>query len=444
MASISSPGIGSGLNVNQMVSQLVAAERAPEERRLQRIESEARADLNAFATLRSALTALRTATTALASPAQALPGRRATVEANAGFTASVDSTAAPGRYRIEVAALATAQRQQSGPVAAGADLGGGSLSFTVAGESFVVNLGTSTTIAQLRDAINAATGGRGLSATVVNGDAGSVLVLNAARSGSANAISLSASGSIATFAAGLTVTTPAADALVRVDGVSRSAPENRLTDLITGLSLDLTRAAPGASFTLDIGTDPSNTRNALQGFITAYNTALGALRNVSAFNAETRQGGPLLGDAAVRGLAQQLRGAAGDAFGPLSALGVRGSKDGSLSLDAARFDAALASDAGALRRLFDPTAAGSLGQVLGQRLDGAVTANSGSIDQRTRALNDRLRGLEGSRDRLDARIDRIEANLRRQFNALDGLVAQLQSTQSFLAREFARPPGASA
>jgi len=308
----------------------------------------------------------------------------------------------------------------------------------------VVNLGASTTLAQLRDAINASTGGRGLSATVVNGDAGSVLVLNAARSGSANAISLSASGSIATFAAGLTVTTPAADALVRVDGVSRSAPENRLTDLITGLSLDLTRAAPGASFTLDIGTDPSNTRNALQGFITAYNTALGALRNVSAFNAETRQGGPLLGDAAVRGLAQQLRGAAGDAFGPLSALGVRGSKDGSLSLDAARFDAALASDAGALRRLFDPTAAGSLGQVLGQRLDAAVTANSGSIDQRTRALNDRLRGLEGSRDRLDARIERIEANLRRQFNALDGLVAQLQSTQSFLAREFARPPGASA
>lgn len=438
MASISSPGIGSGLNVNQLVGQLVAAERAPEERRLQRVETEARADLNAFATLRSALTALRTASTALASPAQALPGRRATVEANAGFTASADGTAAVGRYRIEVAALATAQRQQSAAVVATADLGGGSLSFTVAGETFVVSLGSSNTITQLRDAINTATGGRGLSATVVNGDAGSVLVLNAARSGSANAISLSASGGIATFTAGLTVTTPAADALVRVDGISRSAPENRLTDLIGGVSLDLTRAAPASVFSLDISADPGNVRTALQGFVAAYNTALGALRNASAFNAETRQGGPLLGDAAVRGLIQQLRGTAGDAFGPLSTLGLRGSKDGSLSLDTARLDGALASDPSAVRRLFDPALAGSLGQVLGQRLDGAVAANSGTIDQRTRALNDRLRGLDSSRERLDARIDRVEQSLRRQFNALDGLVAQLQTTQSFLTQQLNR------
>lgn len=438
MASISSPGIGSGLNVNQLVSQLVAAERAPEERRLQRVETEARADLNAFATLRSALSALRSAHTALTSPAQALPGRRTTVEANAGFTASADGNAAVGRYRIEVAALATAQRQQSAAVAATADLGGGSLSFTVAGETFAVSLGGSNTITQVRDAINAATGGRGLAATVVNGDAGSVLVLSAARSGTGNAISVNASGSIATFTAGLVVTTPAADAVVRVDGVSRSAPENRLTDLITGVTLDLTRAAPASVFSLDINADPGNVRTALQGFVAAYNTALGALRNASAFNAETRQGGPLLGDAAVRGLVQQLRGAVGDAFGPLSTLGVRGSKDGSLNLDAARLDAALASDPSAVRRLFDPAQLGSLGQVLGQRLEGAVAANSGTIDQRTRALNDRIRGLDSSRERLDARIDRVEQSLRRQFNALDGLVAQLQTTQSFLTQQLNR------
>lgn len=440
MASISSPGIGSGLNVTQLVAQLVAAERAPEDRRLQALESNARADLNAFGTLRNALTALRTANTALNAAAAASPGRRATVEKDAGFTASADGTAAAGRYSIEVRSLAAAEKRQSAAVAAASDLGTGTLAFTVDGETFNVSLGPTTTIAQLRDAINTATGGRGLSATVVNGDSGSVLVLNAAKAGSAGAITVNATGSIATFTAGLTVTTPAADALVDVDGVLRTSSSNRLTDLIAGVTLDLTKAAVGTRFSLDVGTDSGNVRSAVQAFVSAYNTAIGALRSAGAYNPETRQGGPLLGDAAVRGLTQQLRGAVGDAFGALSTLGIRGSKDGSLTLDTARLDAALAADPSAVRRVFDQSVAGSLGKVLGDRLEGAVAANTGLIDSRTKSLNDRVRDVASSRQRLDVRIGKIEDNYRRQFTALDGLVAQLQSTQSFLTQELARLP----
>lgn len=440
MASISSPGIGSGLNVTQLVAQLVAAERAPEDRRLQALESNARADLNAFATLRTALTALRTANTALNTAASASPGRKATVEKDAGFTASADGTAATGRYSIEVRSLATAEKRQSGAVPVASDLGTGTLSFTVDGETFNVTLGATNTITGLRDAINTATGGKGLSATVVNGDTGSVLVLNAAKAGSAGAITINATGSITSFTSGLAVTTPAANALVDVDGVLRTSSSNRLTDLIAGVTVDLTKAAPGTRFSLDVGTDAGNVKTAVQGFVTAYNTAIGALRSAGAYNAETRQGGPLLGDAAVRGLTQQLRGAVGEAFGTLSALGIKGSKDGSLTLDGAKLDAALAADPSAVRKAFDQTVAGSLGKVLGERLEGAVAANTGLIDSRTKSLNDRLKDVEASRTRLDVRIGKIEDNYRRQFTALDGLVAQLQSTQSFLTQELARLP----
>lgn len=441
MGSLSSPGIGSGINVNQLVSQLVAAERAPQEQRIARRETDARADLTAFNQIKTALSSLRTAANAL-DGTSGVAGRKTTIQADAGFTASATSTAALGRYSIEVESLATAQKRQSGPVTSSADLGSGTLSFTVGTETFNVALGATNTITELRDAINTATGGKGLSATVVNGDAGNVLVLNAAKAGTAGAITINATGSIATFTNGLAVTTTATNAVVKVDGVTRTADSNRLADLISGVTIDLTKAQDNSTFTLDIVADNANVRTAMQTFVGAYNAALTQLRNASAYNAESRTGGPLLGDAAVRGLQQQLRGAIGDAFDELSAIGIRSSKDGSLSIDVSKFDAALATNPAAVERLFDKERVGSLGAVLSARLEGAVAPNTGLLDARTKALNDRLQGLLSDRERLDVRISRIEDNYRRQFTALDGLVAQLQSTSSFLTQELARLPGA--
>ena len=441
MGSLSSPGIGSGINVNQLVSQLVAAERAPEDRRISRLESDARADLTAFNQIKTVLGSLRTAANAL-DGASGTAGRKATVQADAGFTASATSAAALGRYSIEVESLATAQKRQSAAVAASANLGGGTLSFTVGSETFNVTLGATNTITELRDAINTATGGKGLSATVVNGDAGSVLVLNAAKAGSAGAITINATGAIAGFTGGLAVTTVATDAVVKVDGVTRTSDSNRITDLIGGVTLDLTKAQDNSTFTLDVVADNTSVRTALQTFVGSYNAALAALRNAGNFNADTRTGGPLVGDAAVRGLQQQLRGAVGNAFGELSALGIRSSKDGSLTVDASKLDAALAADPAAAERLFDKATVGSLGNVLGARLEGAVAPNTGLLDSRTKALDSRLRGLDSDRERLEVRMTKIEANYRRQYTALDGLVAQLQSTSSFLTQELARLPGA--
>jgi|JI81BgreenRNA_FD_contig_71_900711_length_3857_multi_3_in_0_out_0_4 flagellar hook-associated protein 2 len=442
MGSFASPGIGSGLNVNQLVSQLVAAERAPQDRRIARQEGDARADLTAFGQIRAALSGLQAAANALDGTGGAA-GRRSTVQANAGFTAAVSSAAAVGRYSIEVESLATAQKRQSTPVSDTADLGTGTLTFTVGSDTFNVSLGPTTTLAQLRDAINTSTGGRGLSATVVKGDAGSVLVLNAANSGSAGAVSVTSSGTIGTFAAGIGITTAAADAVVKVDGVTRTSSSNRLTDLIAGVTLDLNKAEDNTTFSLEIAADNSNVRTAVQGFVAAYNSALGSLRSVSAFNPETRTGGPLVGDSVVRGLQQTLRGVVGGAFSELSALGVRSAKDGSLTLDAAKFDQALASSPTAVSDLFRKSSPDSLGSRLAARLDGAVAPNTGLLESRTKALNDRLKGLQTDRDRLDVRIARVEEGYRRQFTALDGIVAQLQSTSSFLTQELARLPGSS-
>lgn len=442
MGSLSSPGIGSGLNVSQLVSQLVAAERAPQDRRIARRQSEAQTDLAAFAQVRGVLLGLQAAANTL-DGAGGTVARKATVQQGAGFTANATTSAALGRYSIEVESLAVAQKRQSAAFSETADLGTGSVTFTVGSDSYTVTLGATTTLAQLRDSINTATGGKGLSATVVKGDAGSVLVLNAATAGTAGAIGVSASGSIAGFTAGLAVTTVATDAVVKVDGVVRTSASNRLTDLIGGVTLDLTKAEDNTIYTLDVTADGSSLRTAVQSFVSAYNNALSTLRNVSAFNAESGSGGPLVGDSAIRGLQQALRNVVGGSFDALSALGIRSSKDGSLTVDAAKFDQAVAATPSAVADLFKKDDASRLGGRLATQLAGAVAPNTGLLEARTKALNDRLKGLQTDRERLDVRISRVEENYRRQFTALDGLVAQLQSTQSFLTRELARLPGAS-
>jgi len=442
MGSLSSPGIGSGLNVNQLVSQLVAAERTPQESRIARQEADARGDLAAFGQIRATLSALQTAANGL-NGAGGSVGRSTRVQTGAGFTASASAGAALGRYAIEVVALATAQKRQSAAFADDAALGTGTLTLGVGSDTFNVTLASGMTLAQLRDAINTAAGGRGLAATIVRGDAGSVLVLNAANAGSAGAINVDASGVTGALSAGIPVTTPAADALVRVDGVVRTSSSNRLTDLIAGITLDLTQAQVGTTFSLDVTADNASLRSGLQGFVGAYNAALATLRNVSAVNPATGSAAALTGDSAMRGIQQQLRGLVGGAFAELSALGIRSSKDGSLSLDTARLDTALAENPAAVAAVFDQNAVASLGARLAVLLTGTVAPNTGLLEARTTALNDRLRGLQTDRERLDARIGRVEEGLRRQFTALDGLVAQLQSTQSFLTRELARLPGAS-
>ena len=128
----------------------------------------------------------------------------------------------------------------------------------------------------------------------------------------------------------------------------------------------------------------------------------------------------------------------GDAFAELSALGVKSNKDGSLTIDTAKLDTALAADPAAVTRLFDKDAVGSLGNVLGQRLEGAVAANTGLLDTRTKALNDRLKGVASDRERLNVRMTKVEESYRRQYTALDSLVAQLQTTSSFLSQQLSQ------
>lgn len=440
MATITSAGIGSGLNVTELVGQLVAAERAPADNRLNAMETSTKAQISAFGSLKAALSGIDGALKKL-DGAGGLPGRKATVATDAGFTASAGTSAALGTYSVIVEKLATAHKLQSAAVASGNQVGNGTLTLQVgSGDAFDVTIDAGKgTLADIRDAINAQAAGKGVTATLVNGDAGQVLVLSSDKTGSAGAMTISASGGdgglsvLATTGGTMTEVAAAQDAQVKVDGITRTSSSNTLTDLVDGITLTLTKAKPGEAFSLEVGSDASTLKASMLGFISAYNTALGALRTQSAAGGEGKTAGPLSGDAAPRAITSALRNAIGNNYAELNALGLKTAVDGSLSLDGSKFDAAIAANPGAVKNLLGEDA--DFGKNMRDMLHNYV-GTQGLLADRGKSLDSRMKSVTQQRADLDARMERLEASYRRQFTALDAMMAQMQSTSSYMAQQL--------
>lgn len=438
-------GTAGKLDVPTMVAQLVAADRAQADARLDRSERQINAQLSAIGTLRGAFSSLGSAVDALSS-GDAANARKATVPAEANFAASAGTGAAAGRYRIEVEALATAHKLSSSAFAADAVVGTGRLTVQAGDTTLDIDIDAgNATLAGIRDAINAAAGGRTVTATIVRGDDGDHLVLNAVDTGSAGALTVSASGGDGGLSAlsyapgdggtGLQQRVAAEDARVRIDGVLRSSASNTLTDAIDGVSLTLTRAEPGTPRELAIAVDSSAQRSAAKSFITAYNAALSAISATTAYNPDTKVAAALNGDAMVRNAGRDLRETVSSQVTGLKALGISIQNDGSLKLDDAAFDAGMLKDPAAATRLFGGDA-GSLAGRLDASLDRLVDPQ-GLLDGRKSSLDDRAKSLSSQRSALDFRMSQAEARYRTQFTALDVLLTNLQSSSDFLTQQLA-------
>ncbi len=440
MATITSTGIGSGLNVTELVGKLVAAERAPADNRLNAIETSAKAQISAFGAIKAALSGVESALKKL-DGAGGLPGRKTSVGADAGFTASAGTAAALGSYSITVEKLATAHKLQSAAAASTAQIGNGTLTLKVGdGDAFDVTIDAGKgTLADIRDAINAQAAGKGVSATLINGTSGQVLVLNSSKTGSAGALTVSASGGdgglsvLATAGGTMTEAAAAQDAVIHVDGIARTSSSNTVTDLVDGITLTLTKAKPGEAFSLDVDSDASTLKASMLGFISAYNTALGALRTQSAAGGEGKAAGPLSGDAAPRAITASLRNAIGNNYAELSALGLKTAVDGSLSLDGGKFDAAITANPGAVKNLLGEDA--GFGKSMRDMLHNYL-GDQGMLADRNKGLESRMKSVGQQRTDLDARMERLEASYRRQFTALDAMMAQMQSTSSYLTQQL--------
>ncbi len=452
MATITSTGIGSGLDVNSLVSQLVAAERSGPEKRLTREDLRLTTEFSAMATLKGAMAGFQTALNALKT-AGSLDIRKATVGDEGAFTASVTSAAATGDYQVEVSRLATASRLGSAVYAGGPDsvVGTGTLTVTTGTTTFNVEItAESDSLAQIRDAINAAPGNTGVRATLIRDTSGtgSYLVLAGTTTGAANGISVGTVGAdagLTQLVQDLQSVDPlrdvvAQDAIVFVSGYEIRSASNTVTGAIDGVTLNLKTAEAGVLVALGVERDGSAVQKRVESFVAAYNTLAQQVSNLGKYDAATKSAGPLLGDSMLRNVDAQIRrmiaepvaGASG-AYTTLTSLGITTTATGSLQLDATKLTAALAADANAVSRVFasESGVAVKLSNFLETRL-----SSTGELAARDANIAARRRDLEKQQETLSARMEVIQARYMKQFTALDSMLSQMQSTSNYLTQQL--------
>lgn len=453
MASVSSLGVGSGLDLESMVTKLMSAERAPIDSLTTKITS-AQAKISLFGSLSTKLSALQSAADTLQ-----FPSRLAATKATTGDAAIVTATsafgAAAGTYGIEVTQLAAAQKSFTQEYQAGTTFAPGSLSFTVAGTPAAsIDLNevgkTSYTLDEVRDKINAAK--IGVTATVINTSSGGQrMVLTGDKTGAANSFSLTsgltASGGQAnldganfdTTTLGLARTT-ALDGLIKIDGIEASSTTNVFTN-VAGLSITANKvSATGVSTSLKVETDNDKVVSAVKALVDAYNGIASTIKSNSAYNSATKTAQPLNGDFAARSIASGLSNTlttiptelSSATYKTLSELGVSITQTGQLTLDETKLRQALGKA---------PTDVLTTLQGYGKAFSesaGGILNTDGVLTKRVTSLNDAVKIYKDNQAALEVRMVAIEKRFRAQFTAMDKLVAQFKSTSSQLTQIFSR------
>ena len=392
---ITASGIGSGLDIESLVSQLVQAERQATDLALANQEFQLQSELSAYGSLQSALSTLQSSLTG-AKQLTTYEERSVSVSSTDVLSVTASNSAPLGSFVIKPTALAESHSLASTAFTDTTDVvGEGTLTIRTGTTDY--NAGTDTynaftanengatvdvvidssnnTLAGVRDAINAADAG--VTASIVNDGSGYRLLFTSTQTGLENSLEISASDNDGndTDAAGLSrftfnasahhleQTVAAADANVTINGLAVASASNKLADAVEGLSIEL-RQTSTEGVTITVDRDTAGVRagiDVLVGGYRAFTTIAGQLSN---FDAATQQGSILLGDATLRSattrvrevLNERIEGLSGP-FSTLSELGITTSADGSLTIDDAALNDAIENNLSDLASLFAPTAA---------------------------------------------------------------------------------------
>ncbi len=457
---LSAAGIGSGLDVDSIVSQLMTFERRPLVS-LQNQLTDIDARVSAYGELKSALATFQSAMKDLSTPA-ALKVFTTTSGNDEVFTASATSTAAASSFQIDVVRLAERHKFASAEMLDTDTIGGknnDALNIQVGSDpanTLTVDLSTASTLGDIRDAINTDAANPGVTATLVFGNDGNQkLVLTARDSGAENALTISSSG-LSNPGNGngngngagtdfgfqeinnIGGNTALLDAEISVDGYSVTRASNTIDDVITGVTLDLHNADPGIPYTLDIARDTAAVAESVQAFADAYNGMMTSI--------DTLRDKGLATDSALFSIERGLRGvintpASGlsSGYAYLAQIGVTFSREGIMTVNTAAVESVLVNNFNAVSELFSTD-----GQGFANRLDTQVDGwldIDGLINGRTDGLDSQKRLLQTREQSLEYRMGQIEAGLYAQFTRLDTLLGNMQGTSDYLGQQLQLLPG---
>lgn len=452
---ISSPGIGSNLDVNGIVSKLMQVESQPLTS-LQQKEAAYTSELSAFGTLSGALSSFQSSLAGL--DASKFKTLNATSSDTDILTATTAKDAVKGSYKVNITQLAQAQTiATAGQASTTATIGTGAattLTFsfgTISGGTLANGLYSGATFTQdadqathtltinssnnslqgIRDAINNA--GMGVTATIVSDGSATPnrLVLTSDKTGAKSSMKISVAGDPALQnllgyepdgTQNLSQSSAAQSAALTVNGVAITSATNTIEGAIQGVTLT---AADVGNSTLSVSADTSGIKTGLNAFIKAYNDLNTTINNLTSYDAKTKKAGPLLGDATVRSIQTAVRRMFGTAvpglngsLTNLSQIGVSFQKDGSLSLDSTKLQNAITANFDDVTKLLaaSGSASDSLVNFVSSRDNTPVGTSSVYVSQlatQGKVAGGGAAGLSivaGANDKLDLTIDGVSAS----------------------------------
>jgi flagellar hook-associated protein 2 len=414
MTGITSTGLGSGLDIKTLVTNLVSAEQTPQTTRLDTQQADITTKISSYGNIKSAMSSFQSSLTALTN-LNTFQKLTATSSDTSTLTVTASSNADAANYNVEVKQLAKSQTLASIPLSsATSTVGTGTLTikfgtttydpatdtytgFTQGGSqgSLTLNIDSSNnTLAGISNAINKANAG--ITAAVVTDNTGSRLVLNSTQTGANNSMEISVTdtgdgndidtsglSALAFNAAATNMTQPQAaqDAKLAINGLDIVSSSNTVNTAIKGLSLNLQQAQPGKIVNVGIAQNNDDITTSINAFVKGYNDLLTIVNPLTTYDATNQKGGLLQGDATIVGAMAQLRSKLGNMVGGLNGsaksladIGISTQKDGTLTLDSTVLNKQLASNRSGVTSVF---------AVLGRPSNPNITYSSSTSDTKT-------------------------------------------------------------
>lgn len=476
---IQSLGVGSGLALDDLVTQLLSAEREPKEQRLNDKEEKIEAEISALGQIKSKLSDFKDTVDEMRRDSD-INGREPTIthpsEDKEIFTAEASNSALRGSYEIAVTELASGSRIETADAAYSEStdkvltdgLGSTTMTFKInnTGDSFTVSVTQNMSLAQLREAINNNENNFGVNANIIDtgtATGGAKLVFTSDVTGAGNDLvivndgdrgeldSLTTTDSTET-ATNLSPVKSATNAKATIDGIPVESETNEFENTIQNVSFEATSVSPldtdgitRVTSTLEIGYDRDGLDKKIRDFVDNYNKIITDINSLTRYGeSDLEEDGALAGDSMLRGISNGLASIVGSSvesssLGSLFALGVELNSDGKLEIPATdfglgsgdeRLEAALEDNFDEIAKLFTDEEQGIAVRLY--EMANEYTSYSGLITLRERAAKDDKDQIADDREAFELRMANYEQILRDRYLNLDQTVARLNQTGSAL------------
>ncbi len=447
MATITSPGIGSGLDVKSIVSQLVALEKRPLTG-LQTQASAVQAKISAFGQIKSLVSGLSDAASQLAS-VTAFTAVTATSTNSSAVTATAIGGTQPTAFSLSITALAKNQSTTSAALLpVGGAIGAGTFTITpTTGSAVAIAVAAGDTVSDIASKINGSAAN--VTATVLTDASGERLLLRSKNTGLANGYTLGAVETVPTgtglsrLVTGSTTTQAAMDAAATINGVNVTSTTNTFSNKVSGVTFTALQVTT-APLDITVAKDTSVITSRVEAFVKAYNAINQLLSEVTKFDPSTKSGALLQGDSSALSLQNSLRSAVqsvskgSEVFKRLSDIGVSQLRGGDLAIDSTKLASSI-SNSDELKKMFTSTGGGSADgiAVKVKALATSLLSSQGFFSTKEVSFNLAVKRNTQDQALVNERASQVEASLNKRYADLDAKMSNLNALNAYVTQQVA-------